>query len=110
MKFIEKSIEDEKTGAVVSFHEITSISIDYVNNYISVIIGSYISKESKESGKHVLSHSSIFVSDAFPESRKVCIHDWILNELVKDKTKSLENEMPNRYMLAGGIVKDTETA
>ncbi|MGC7561319.1 hypothetical protein [Pasteurella sp. PK-2025] len=106
MKYIEKNLEDEQTGAITAYHEISILNVDYPNNHISVVMSSFVSKKTKNAGKSALSHNSIFINNAFPENREVCVHDWILNELVKTKPENTaEGEMPNRYMFTNGTIK-----
>lgn len=59
IKYIEKAIEDQNTGADVKYHEITAVNIDYKNRYASVTVESYISKKTKEAGKSPVGHPTI---------------------------------------------------
>ncbi|MDG4948439.1 hypothetical protein NYR72_07850 [Actinobacillus equuli subsp. haemolyticus] len=52
MKFIEKQIENEETGALASCHVLSSVTIDYDNQSVSAVIKSFVSKDKKEAGKH----------------------------------------------------------
>lgn len=56
IKYIEKAIEDENTGADVKYHEITAVNIDYKNHYATVSIESYISLKTKQAGKSAVGH------------------------------------------------------
>ncbi|EPE72011.1 TPA: hypothetical protein ACPDS2_001067 [Pasteurella multocida] len=50
MKYIEKTIEDSKTGANASYHELVSFTIDYNNSSVTATTVSYVSKKKRNKG------------------------------------------------------------
>ncbi|HDR1906707.1 TPA: hypothetical protein QB650_000491 [Pasteurella multocida] len=106
MKYIEKSIEDQQTGANAAYHEIVSLNIDYLNNSISATVASFVSKQTKESEKKALSFNSFYLNSV-PE-RSESAHDWVLNQLVLKQPEDYQHDgqSVNPYMFAGGQVKN----
>lgn len=51
MKFIEKQVEDNYTGATCSCHVPTVINIDYANKTTAVVVASYVSSKMNADGK-----------------------------------------------------------
>ena len=81
MKFIEKNIEDARTGSISEHHTVTGLQLDYVNNSTFVTISSYVSKAKKDEGKESLSINTFTIPgvpglDSIP-------YEWALSELVK---------------------------
>ena len=108
MKFIEKNIEDARTGSISEHHTVTGLQLDYVNNSTFVTISSYVSKAKKDEGKESLSINTFTIPgvpgwDAIP-------YEWALSELVKAQPEDFVPETyisyVNPYMFAGGKIKD----
>lgn len=108
MKYIEKKIEDPRTGASASYHIVSGLQTDYVNNNTFVTITSYVSKEKKEEGRDSLSINT-FTIPCVPEWDAIP-YEWALSELVKAQPEDFVPEAymgyVNPYMFAGGKVKD----
>ena len=108
MKFIEKNIEDARTGSISEHHTVTGLQLDYVNNSTFVTISSYVSTAKKDEGKESLSINTFTIPgvpgwDAIP-------YEWALSELVKAQPEDFVPETyigyVNPYMFAGGKIKD----
>lgn len=112
MKFIEKQIECQRTGAVVSYHTVTGLQVDYVNNSTFVSIASYVSKQKKDEGKESLSLNTFTISSV--PSWEQIPYEWALAELVKTQPADFSPESysgyVNPYIFAGGEVKDSTEA
>lgn len=110
MKFIEKQIECQRTGAPVAHHTVTGLQVDYLNNSTFVTIASYVSKQKKEEGKDALSVNTFTISSV--PSWEQIPYEWALLELVKAQPEGFTPETyagyVNPYMFAGGKVKETE--
>lgn len=110
MKFIEKQIEDNRTGAEVSYHVVTGLNVDYLNATTSVTMSSYVSKAKKDAGKESLSINT-FTIPAVPDWSQVP-YEWALKELVKAQPEDFVAEeyhgYVNPYMFAGGKIKSSE--
>ncbi|HED4408901.1 TPA: hypothetical protein R4328_002030 [Pasteurella multocida] len=107
MKYIEKAIEDQQTGANASYHEIMSLNIDYLNNTTSVAVASFVSKKARDSDRKALSFNSFYLNSV-PE-RSESAHDWVLNQLVQPQPEDYQHDgqsSVNPYMFAGGQVKN----
>ena len=112
MKFIEKHTECQRTGALATYHVVTGLQVDYVNNSTFVTIGSYVSKTKKDEGKESLSVNT-FTIQAVPAWDQIP-YQWALAELVKAQPDDFIPETyagyVNPYMFAGGKVKDDPEA
>ena len=110
MKFIEKNIEDVRTGAVAKQHAVAGLNVDYLNNSTSITIASYVSKEKKEEGKEPL-YVNTFTFQSVPDWSQVP-YEWALNELIKAQPEDFVPETyygyVNPYLFASGKVKDTD--
>ncbi|TNG90985.1 hypothetical protein FHQ28_11660 [Pasteurellaceae bacterium USgator11] len=110
MKYIEKSIEDEQTGATASYHEVTALNVDFINNNATVVVACYVSAKAKAAGKNALSFSS-FNLNPLPEDRNAVSYDWALTQLIQPQPEDFTpEEYPgyiNPYSFAGGKIKDT---
>lgn len=108
MKFIEKSTECQRTGAVLNHHVVTGLQVDYINNSTFVTIGSYVSKVKKDEGKESLSVNT-FTINATPAWDQIP-YEWALAELVKVQPDDFVPETyagyVNPYMFAGGKIKE----
>ncbi|WP_439259475.1 hypothetical protein [Lonepinella sp. BR2930] len=108
MKYIEKQIEEPRTGAAASHHTVTGLNVDYVNNSTSITISSYVSKDKKEQGKDSLSINT-FTIMSVPDWDKIP-YEWALSELVKPQPENFEPETyagyVNPYTLSGGKIKE----
>ena len=108
MKFIEKQIEDNQTGAIANYHEITAVNCDYLNGSVTATIASYVSKKARENGKNSLSLNSFTFSQAMP-ARDESAHDWVLGQLIQPQPEDFVPEdyygYINPHMFAGGKVK-----
>ncbi|TNH06614.1 hypothetical protein [Testudinibacter sp. TR-2022] len=110
MKYIEKSIEDEQTGATANYHEVTTLNIDYINGNATVVTASYVSAKTKAAGKNALSFSSFNLSP-LPADRNAVGYDWALTQLIQaqpeDFTPETYTGYVNPHTFAGGKIKDT---
>lgn len=108
MKYIEKKLEDAQTGAIVDYHEIVNIGVDYINNSVSVTIASYVSSNGRENNKNPLSYNSFYLDEA--PSREVNIHDWALSQLIINEPEGFvrDDNAINPYFFAGGKIKEIE--
>ncbi|GAB1652306.1 TPA: hypothetical protein ACU207_001864 [Mannheimia haemolytica] len=106
MKFIEKQIENDTTGALASCHVLSLVTIDYDNQLTSAIIKSFVSKDKKESGKQPIFQSSVTINAApdFGQSP----NEWVLSELIKPAPDAVEPFDEHKYVFAGGKIKDCE--
>ncbi|UAX42496.1 hypothetical protein [Pasteurella canis] len=111
MKFIEKTIEDARTGAQANYHEITSLNTDYLNKKTYVSVASYVSREKKLERKDAIS-TNVFTIIAVPELNQVP-YDWTLTELIKAAPPDFVPESyvgyVNPFLFAGGKIKQIET-
>lgn len=107
MKYIEKSLEDNRTGAAATCHIINGITTDYTNATTIVTVASYVSQQSKAAGKESLSVST-FTLPGVP-AWDVIPYEWALNELIKPQPDNFVPESYagyiNPYTFAGGEVK-----
>lgn len=110
MKFIEKQIEDPRTGAQASHHVITSVSLDYGAGTTSVTVAAYASKARKDEGKEALSVST-FTLQAAPDWSEIP-YEWALKKLIEPQPEGFVPETyygyVNPYTYAGGKIKATE--
>lgn len=108
MKYIDKKIEDPRTGASASYHVVSGLQTDYTNNSTFVTITSYVSEGKKTEGKDALSINT-FTIPSVPEW-DVIPYEWALAELVKAQPADFAPEnylgYVNPYIFAGGEVKD----
>ncbi|WP_449236049.1 hypothetical protein [Aggregatibacter kilianii] len=108
MKFIEKNIEEPRTGAVASHHVITSFSLDYGANTTTVTVAAYVSKAKKDEGKEALSVST-FTLQAVPDWSEMP-YEWALKKLIEPQPEGFVPETyygyVNPYTYAGGKIKD----
>lgn len=108
MKYIEKIIEEPRTGASASYHAVSGLQTDYVNGNTFVTMASYVSKAKKDEGKDALSINT-FTLPAVPDW-DVVPYEWALAELVKAQPTDFVPEdyvgYINPYIFAGGEVKD----
>lgn len=109
MKFIEKKMEDSRTGAVSNYHIVSGIQIDYINSSTFLTVASFVSKSKKDEGKDSLSINT-FTIPGVPDYNTIP-YEWALNKLIEQPP---ENFVPedyvgyiNPYIFAGGEVKDT---
>ena len=109
MKYIDKKIEDPRTGAVVAYHVVSNCQVDYTNKSTFLTITSYVSKAKKDEGKDSLSINTFTIPGV--SDWDVIPYEWALAELVKAQP---EDFMPedyagyiNPYIFAGGEIKDT---
>lgn len=118
IKFIEKAIEDENTGADVKYHEITAVNIDYKNHYASVTVESYISYKTKQAGKSpVGSPITLSFSDSVPCMDENPI-DYFYQRLtapvpegyVEPSEEEKYQGWVNPYLFAGGKIKEISEA
>ncbi len=107
MKYIEKQLEDSRTGASVNYHEVTGLQVDYLNNATYTTMVSYVSKVKKEAGKELLSVNT-FTIPSVPAWDQIP-YEWALSELVKAQPEDYVPEdyegYVNPYLFAGGKVK-----
>ncbi|HHF6121592.1 TPA: hypothetical protein ACPP8F_000907 [Haemophilus influenzae] len=110
MKYIDKKIEESRTGASASYHVVSGLQTEYTSGNTFVTISSYVSKDKKEEGKESLSVNTFTVPgvpdwDAIP-------YEWALSELVKTQPEDFAPEnyhgYINPYIFAGGKIKDLE--
>lgn len=110
MKYIEKQIEDNRTGASANHHVVTGLNVDYVNNSTTVTISSFVSKDKKEAGKEALSINT-FTIQAVPSWEQIP-YEWALSELVKRQPEDFVPETyygyVNPYLLDGGKIKNDQ--
>ena len=110
MKYIEKQIEDEQTGAIAGYHEITLLKCDYLNKIVETTMASYASKKAKDNGKNALSFNTFTFTNAMPDTGESA-HDWSLNQLIQPKPEDFVPEnyvgYVNPYIFAGGKIKET---
>lgn len=110
MKFIEKTTECQRTGASATYHVVTGLQVDYMNNSTFVTMGSFVSKAKKDEGKESLSVNT-FTINATPSWDQIP-YEWALGELIKAQPEGFVPETyagyVNPYMFAGGKVKETE--
>lgn len=108
MKYIEKQIEDSRTGATAFYHEVTGLNVDYINCSTNVTIAVYVSKEKKDSNKESLSVNT-FTIPSVPDWKQIP-YEWALKELTKAQPVDFvpENYVGyiNPYMFAGGEIKE----
>ena len=108
MKYIEKAIEDEQTGATAKYHEITALNIDYTSDYATVTVGSYVSLKARKAGKSALSFNS-FTLQPLPD-RAENPHDWALTQLIQSKpAEFVPDDYPgyvNPHTFADGEIKE----
>ncbi|MFU2088938.1 hypothetical protein [Avibacterium avium] len=108
MKFIEKKIEDNRTGAEVSCHCVVNFNIDYINGVTNITLASYVSKSKKDANKDSLSMNT-FTLNAIPDWSQIP-YEWALKELIKPQPEEFKPEdyvgYVNPYMFAGGEVKE----
>ncbi|SUU97064.1 hypothetical protein [Avibacterium paragallinarum] len=108
MKYIEKQLEDSRTGAGVNYHEVTGLQVDYLNNATYITMASYVSKTMKDAGKELLSVST-FTLPSVPDWSQIP-YEWALKELIKAQPEDYVPEeyegYVNPYLFAGGKVKD----
>lgn len=108
MKFIEKQLEDTRTGTPVSHHVVSGMNVDYINHSTSITIASYVSAEKKEEGKDSLSVNT-FTIQSVPSWDQLP-YEWALKELIKVQPEDFVPESysgyVNPYMFAGGKIKD----
>lgn len=110
MKYIEKQIEDNRTGASANHHVVTGLNVDYVNNSTIITISSYVSKDKKETGKEALSINT-FTIQSVPSWEQIP-YEWALSELVKRQPEDFVPETyygyVNPYLLDGGKIKNDQ--
>ncbi|WP_373766401.1 hypothetical protein [Glaesserella sp.] len=110
MKYIEKTLEDDNTGAVVGYHEITAINCDYANNSVVATLSSYVSKKAKDRGKNALSFAQFTFTSSMP-SRDESAHNWVLDQLILPEPEGFQPETyygyVNPHMFAGGTIKQS---
>ncbi|MCW9731891.1 hypothetical protein L5B97_09810 [Avibacterium sp. 20-15] len=108
MKYIEKQLEDNRTGASVNYHEVTGLQVDYLNHATYITIASYVSKAKKEAGKELLSVNT-FTIPSVPAWDQIP-YEWALSELVKAQPEEYVPEdyegYVNPYLFASGKVKE----
>lgn len=110
MKYIEKQTECQRTGALATYHVVTGLQVDYVNNNTFVTISSYVSKAKKDEGKESLSVNTFTIPQT-PAWDQIP-YEWAIMELVKTQPEEFEpetyNGYVNPYMFADGKIKDSE--
>ena len=110
MKFIEKNIEDSRTGATANHHVITSFSVDYGAQTTTVTVGTYVSKVKKDEGKETLSVST-FTLPGIPDWSEIP-YEWALKKLVEPQPEGFVPEnyygYVNPYTFAAGKIKAAE--
>ena len=108
MKFIEKQLEDTRTGAPAGHHVVSGMNVDYINHSTSITIASYVSAEKKEEGKDSLSVNT-FTIQSVPSWDQLP-YEWALKELIKAQPEDFVPESysgyVNPYMFSGGKIKD----
>ncbi|MCK3656222.1 hypothetical protein A4G19_10880, partial [Pasteurellaceae bacterium Macca] len=106
MKYIEKKLEDSRTGALAVYHEVTGLQVDYTNHSTFITISSFVSKEKKNEGKESLSINT-FTIPSVPSWEQIP-YEWALSELVKAEPEDFVPETyagyVNPYMFASGKV------
>lgn len=110
MKYIEKKVEDPRTGAEIGLHIVSGLQVDYINNSTFVTISSFVSKDKKQEGKDSLSVNT-FTIPGSPDWNSIP-YEWALSELVKAQPADFVPEgyagYINPYIFAGGKIKDLE--
>ena len=110
MKYIDKKIEEPRTGASASYHVVSGLQTEYTSGNTFVTISSYVSKDKKDEGKESLSINT-FTIPGVP-GWDVIPYEWALSELVKAQPEDFVPEAymgyVNPYLFAGGKVKDAD--
>ncbi|MFZ7135487.1 hypothetical protein ACLSZP_02595 [Avibacterium avium] len=108
MKFIEKKIEDNRTGAEVSCHCVVNFNIDYINGVTNITLASYVSKSKKDANKDSLSMNT-FTLQSIPDFSENP-YEWALKELIKAQPEDYAPEeyegYVNPYLFANGKIKE----
>ncbi|MBR0574535.1 MULTISPECIES: hypothetical protein [Pasteurellaceae] len=114
-KYIEKTIEDQTTGADVNYHEVTYVGIDFVNNLTTATVTSYISSKTKKRGKAPIGDPKQLSINTTPPENEGLV-DWLLKNLTQDVPADYQ-QVPEEeqydgyidpYMFSGGEIKDSE--
>lgn len=108
MKYIDKKIEDPRTGASASYHVVSVLQTDYTNGSTFVTMASYASKEKKDEGKDALSINT-FTILSVPEW-DIIPYEWALKKLIEPQPEGFVPETyvgyVNPYLFANGKVKE----
>lgn len=108
MKFIEKQVEDNYTGATCSCHVPTVINIDYANKTTAVVVASYVSSKMNAGGKSQLSSNTFTFREVPPYNATP--YDWVLARLTEKQPEDFKPEeysnFINPYLFAGGKIKE----
>ena len=90
MKYIDKKIEEPRTGASASYHVVSGLQTEYTSGNTFVTISSYVSKDKKDEGKESLSINT-FTIPGVP-GWDVIPYEWALSELVKAQPEDVVPE------------------
>ncbi|WP_314722519.1 hypothetical protein [Haemophilus pittmaniae] len=108
MKYIDKQIEDPRTGAITSYHAVSGLQTDYTYGNTHITIVSYVSADKKKKGKDSVSINTFTIQgvadwDAIP-------YEWALNQLVQPAPDGFvpdsDARYVNPYIFAGGKIKE----
>jgi hypothetical protein len=102
---IHKTLTDIGTDVPMDHHVVASANCQYDNNQTYVIVRSFFSQASYESGKRALAETPVMLMGVPP--RGVEQLDWVQAQLVLpvDETVST-NTYVNRWQFSGGVVVD----
>lgn len=107
MKFIEKNIEETRTGAAANYHEITSINVDYTSQTTTAMVAAYSSKSKKDEGREPLSISGFTLQGVPNWDELPC--EWALKKLIEPQPEDFVPEnyygYVNPYTYANGKIK-----
>lgn len=117
INYIEKAIEDPRTGADVKYHEVTAYAVDLQNNTSTVTVTSYISKKMREMGKEPVGAPVTLSLNLAPPASENAL-TWFLGQLTQatptDYVPLPENERYygwfDPYTFSGGTVKSLTLA
>lgn len=108
MKYINKTVEDPRTGAATGYHIVGGIQTDYTNSNTFVTIVSYVSYEKYKEGKDSVSLNT-FTMKGVPDWSEIP-YEWALNQLIQEPPSDFtpDNSMRyiNPYLFAGGKIKE----
>lgn len=113
IKYIEKAIEDQNTGADVKYHEITAVNIDYKNRYAAVTVESYISAKAKAAGKMAVGSPITLSFNDIPcmdENPITFFYQRLTAPMPEEYVEPGDDEKHygwvNPYLFAGGKIKE----
>ena len=108
MKYIEKQIEDPRTGALTSCHTVGGLQTDYTYGNTHITIVSYVSADKKRIGKDSVSINTFTVQGVADWNE--IPYEWALNQLMQPAPEGFipdnEARYVNPYLFAGGKIKE----